>query len=147
MAGILTQAEVNRLIKMLKETVEAQIEFPSEKGSISFNVIGEKRNDEFIININRKGKLAEKCTYQGRVKHSNQILLRLDIDPNGRHTNPAPDSSIIIGNHLHIYSEEYDMKFAISFDVGQKDLYEHCYTFFEKFNIIKPPDVFNQQTM
>lgn len=147
LAGLLTREEAEKLISMLKYTLEKQISFPVEKGGVSFNVTGERREDEFIINIDRKGKNAEKCTYQGRIRQSNQILMRLDIDPNGRHTNPGGNGEIIIGNHLHIYSEDYDMKFAIPFNPGDKDLYELCFTFFEKFNIIEPPTVFYQQTM
>ncbi len=147
LAGTLTQAEADKLIQMLKKTVEEQILFPIEKGGVSFHVIGERRGDEFIINIDRKGKMAEKCTYQGRVQQSNQVLMRLDIDPNGRHTNPEPDGRLIIGNHLHIYCEEHDMKFAIPFDPEDKGLYELCYTFFEKFHIIEPPEVFYQETI
>lgn len=147
MPGLLTEAEANKLIEMLKQTVEEQIIFPQHKGNVSFSVVGERRNDIFIINIDRKGQMAEKCTYQGRIHQSNQVLMRLDIDPNGRHSNPPPESSIIYGNHLHIYTEEYDMKFAIPFDIGNSNLYELCYTFFEKFRIMEPPTVLSQQTI
>ena len=140
MTGTLTQAEANRLIKMLKKTVEDHIVFPNKKGGTSFAVTGDHENDKFIINIDRKGKNAEKCTYQGRVSQSNQILMRLDIDPNGRHTNP--DGELICGNHLHVYHELYDMKFAVTFDIDDKDLFQTCYTFFEKFHIIQPPTMF-----
>lgn len=147
MAGTLTRAEADQLIEMLKRTVESEIEFPYSKGRVSFTVVGERRDDEFIVNIDRKGKLAEKCTYQGRVHQSNQVLIRLDIDPNGRHTNPGPDSEIIYGNHIHIYTPEHDMSYAIPFDVEGKDFFQLCYTFFEKFHIIEPPSVFYQETL
>lgn len=71
MPGLLTKAEADKLIEMLKQTVEEQIIFPQHKGNVSFSVVGERRNDIFIINIDRKGKMAEKCTYQGRVHQSN----------------------------------------------------------------------------
>ena len=147
MPGLLTKAEADKLIEMLKQTVEEQVIFPRYKGNVSFSVVGERRNDIFVVNIDRKGKMAEKCTYQGRVHQSNQVLMRLDIDPNGRHTNPPPESLTICGNHLHIYTEEYDMKYAIPFDIGNADLYDLCYTFFEKFHIIEPPEVISQQTI
>lgn len=147
MAGVLTQAEADALISMLKHTVEAVIDMPPQKGGVSFTVVGERRNDEFTVNIDRKGKAAEKCTYQGRVQQSNQVLLRLDIDPSGKHTNPGPDAEVIHGNHLHIYSENFEMKYAIPFDIGDKDLHNLCYTFFEKFHIVEYPIVYYQQTM
>lgn len=142
---MLTREEANKLIEMLKHTVENTIVFPSLTGRTSFIVVGEHRKDEFVINIDRKGKNAEKCTYQGRIQQTNQVLMRLDIDPTGRHTNPEPIGTIIYGNHLHIYSEEFDMKFAIPFDIEDKDLYSLCYTFFEKFHIIDPPNVLHQE--
>lgn len=132
---------------MLKKTVDECVVFPSKKGGLSFDVVGEHRNNEFVINIDRKGIDFNKCTYQGRVKQSNQILMRLDIDPNARHTNPAPDHELIIGPHLHIYMEGHDMKYAIPFDTNNKSLYELCYVFFQKFNIIEPPQVIYQETL
>ena len=147
MAGLLTQAEADRLIDMLKRAVKTEIYFPSQKGKVTFNVVGDSRSDEFVINIDRKGKAAEKCTYQGRVYYNNQVLMRLDIDPNGMHTNPPPSNEIIRGNHLHIYSEKYDMTYAIPFDIENKDLYSLCYTFFEKFHIVEPPTVYYQETL
>ena len=147
MAGLLTQKEADKLIEMLKRTVEERIIFPHQKGRVSFTVVGDRREDEFIINIDRKGKAAEKCTYQGRLRQSNQVLMRLDVDPNGRHTNPGEDGTIIYGNHLHIYNEEYEMKYAIPFDIQNKGLYELCYTFFTKFHIMEPPAVFEQQVL
>ena len=147
MAGLLTQKEADKLIEMLKRTVEERIIFPHPKGRVSFTVVGDRREDEFIINIDRKGKAAEKCTYQGRLRQSNQVLMRLDVDPNGRHTNPGEDGTIIYGNHLHIYNEEYEMKYAIPFDIQNKGLYELCYTFFTKFHIMEPPAVFEQQVL
>lgn len=147
MTFTLTQMEAKQLIDMLKHTVEQQIQFPSQKGSISFEVVGERREDKFVVNIDRKGKAAEKCTYQGRVHRTNQILMRLDINPTGRHTNPGPDGEVILGNHIHIYREEFDINYAIPFDIEDKDLYDLCYTFFEKFHIIDPPEVFCQPSL
>lgn len=145
MAGLLTQAEADALIEMLKRTLKEQIELPSQKGEISFNVVGDSRENEFVINIDRKGKKAEKCTYQGRVWQSNQVLMRLDINPTGRHTNPGGE--VICGNHLHIYNEEYGMNYAIPFDIESRDFYQLCFTFFEKFHIIEPPEVYYQDSL
>lgn len=147
MATLLTYIEARRLIDMLKKTVQKNIEFPSGKGGIIFDVIGAKRTDEFIINIDRKGIAAEKCTYQSRIKQNNQVLLRLDIDPTGKHTNPGPDGELIRGNHVHIYTEEYGIKYAIPFDINDRNLYDLCFEFFQKFNIIEPPEVVSQLTI
>ena len=143
----LTQAEADMLIDMLKRTVEKHsMEFPSIKGKLSFDVIGERRTDLFVVNIDRKGINAQGCTYQGRIKSNNTILLRLDVNPTAIHPNPSSGEKIY-GSHLHIYTEEYEMREAIPFDTENKDLYDLCYSFFKKFNIIEPPELIYQQSL
>jgi len=75
----LTKTEADSLIAMLKRTVEQQknLSFPSRKGKLCFDVLGERRTDEFVVNIDRKGINAQGCTYQGRIKSNNIILLRV----------------------------------------------------------------------
>ena len=137
----LTNVEARILIEMMKRKVEEQtFTFPEEKGSIVFDVIGDRRSDEFIINFHRGGKKFEKMTYQGRLKTKDIVLMRLDINPTGMHKNPDSDEEII-GSHIHIYDEKHGDKFAFPFDVNDKNLYELCFTFFEKFNIVDPPQI------
>lgn len=144
MATTLTQKEADMLIGMLKKTVEKEINFPSSKGRTEFDVIGERREDVFVVNISRKGMNAQSASYQARARHgSGAILMRLDVNPTSAH--PNPDGERIVGTHLHIYTEEYGIRMAIPFDIENNGLYELCYTFFEKFNIIEPPTV-NYQT-
>jgi len=51
------------------------------------------------------------------------------------------------GTHLHIFTEEYGDGYAIPFDVENKDLYQLCQSFFERFNIIEPPRINQQRTL
>lgn len=135
----LSKDEAEHLIDMMKRKVKNEIlNFPSNKGKIVFDVVGEKKNDFFTVNIDRKGKNANGCTYQGRVKANNQILIRLDVNPSSKHINPS-NGEEIIGTHLHIYSEEYELSEAIPFDTGNKDLFEMCFEFFKRFNIVEEP--------
>jgi len=145
MAVRLSQKEADMLISMLKKTVEKEISLPYAKGRIDFNVLGERREDVFAINISRKGINAAGASYQGRVQTSGIILMRLDVNPTAVHTNP--DGEKIMGTHLHVYTEEHDMAFATSFDIESKDLFQLCYSFFERFNIIEPPSVTQQLTL
>ena len=144
MAIRLTQKEADMLIEMLKKTVEKEISFPSGKGRIMFDVLGDRREDIFAIDISRKGINATGATYQGRVRTSGALLMRLDVNPTAMH--PNPDGEKIKGTHLHIYTEEHDMGFAMPFDIGNKDLFQLCYTFFQRFNIVEPPKVTQQLT-
>ena len=138
----LTQKEADMLIDMLKKTVEKVISFPGTKGRVEFDVLGDRKEDIFAVNISRKGINAAGATYQGKVRTSGAILMRLDVNPTAIHCNPNGEK--IKETHLHIYTEEHDMGLAIPFDVGNKDLYELCYSFFERFNIIEPPSVINR---
>lgn len=141
MAIKLTQQEATLLIDMAKKVVkQTNLEFPTTKGSIDFDVVGERRTDAFIVNIDRKGINAQGCSYQGRIKSSNMILMRLDVNPTAVHVNPS-NGEKILGTHLHVYSETYEMSEAIPFDIGNKDLYKICFIFFERFNIIEPPAI------
>ena len=72
--------------------------------------------------------------------------MRLDINPTGVHENPS-DRKKIYGSHIHIYTEEYELAEAIPFDTEGKDLYDLCYTFFEKFNIIESPQIIYQHSL
>jgi hypothetical protein len=40
-----------------------------------------------------------------------------------------------------------ELKEAIPFDVNNKDLYQLCFSFFERFNIVDPPTISNQLTI
>ena len=145
MAIKLTQKEADMLIDMLKKTVEKEIEFPQTKGRVEFDVQGDRREDIFAINISRKGINATGASYHGRARTRGNDLMRLDVNPTGVHTNP--DGEKITGTHLHVYTEEHDMSLAIPFDIENKDLYQLCYSFFERFNIVEPPYISHQLTL
>jgi len=130
------------LIEMLKKTVEKDVSFPSDKGRVEFDVQGDRREDVFAVNISRKGINAESASYQGRVRTRGTILMRLDVNPTAVH--PNPDGDKITGTHLHIYTEEHEMAYATPFDIENKDLYQLCFLFFERFNIVEPPNVTQQ---
>lgn len=136
----ITTEEAIRLIDMLKQhSLKTKLKFPDKKGKLEFNVYGEKLNqDEFVVNIERKGINLTSATFQGRIKSDNSILLRLDINPTGKHMNPS-NGEIIEGSHLHTYTEEYGDKEAVVFNPESDDLYDVCLEFFEKFNIIESP--------
>jgi hypothetical protein len=138
----LTQREADMLIEMLKKTVEKEVALPSGKGRVEFDVIGERKEDRFAVNIERKGIDDKGASYQGRARFNGVILIRLDVNPTNTHVNP--DGEKITGTHIHVYTEEHDMRMAMPFDVANKDLYQLCYTFFERFHIIEPPEITQQ---
>ncbi len=138
----LTQKEADKLIAMLKRTVEKEVSFPQKKGRVEFDVTGDRRDDIFVVNISRKGINASGASYQGRSRTRGHLLMRLDINPTQVHRNP--DGEKITGTHLHVYTEEHGMDMATPFDIGNNDLYQLCTLFFEKFNIIEQPVLAHQ---
>ena len=96
---MLTQQEADALLRELKE---------NKYGKLA--LVGKDSNTDFIVDVNRRGTLRiEKCTFQERV-FGNTPLLRLDID-GPEHQNP--DGTILSRNHLHIYREGYEVRWAI----------------------------------
>ena len=96
----LTQQEADMLIAMLKKKLKEQgkLQFPSKGGKLQFEVLGERKIDEFVINIDRKGIDSKKGTYQGRVKANNTILMRIDIGNTLVHQ--QPDGNKLHGSHI-----------------------------------------------
>lgn len=132
----LSTEEAKELIDLLKAKVtETKLKFPNLGGKLEFDVIAQKDGQKFIVNITRSGKNKNKCTYQGRTYINSIPLLRLDVSPTATHINP--DGEKIVGSHLHIYQEDCEMLQATPFDIEDKDLFENCLIFFEKFNILK----------
>lgn len=92
----------------------------------------EKRSDKFLLTI-YEGKHSSflsvevspgrKSTFQ--TMHSPDVLVRVDVDENARHTNP--DGSVIVGSHVHIANEmegsrhAYPISSAEAFEVVGSD--------------------------
>ena len=145
----LTQEEADILIAMIKKFIDKKgngqvMELPNIKERVFFEVVGEKREDKFLIHLEDKriNEYAKKFTCQGRLKSNDIILMRLDINPTGRHKNP--DGEKIHGNHIHIYKEGDDDGWAIPIDIDDNSFIEVCYNFFERFNIVEPPYLQNR---
>ena len=120
---MLTQEEADNLISELKEIreISGAIPFPEPGIYQKLDLVSSDRERTYIVDIQRKGYMnyVKKCTYQGRYR-KDIILLRLDID-GPEHTNPGPDGEKLPKNHLHIYREGLDDKFAIPVPPNIKD--------------------------
>lgn len=144
MASIkITQEEAEKLLEMLKNTLVEQVQFPSAGKSIEFNVEGETKEDIFVINIFR-GKINRlKYNIGARVMKNGIVLLELHINPSNRH--PNPDGKLITGNHWHIYSEKYGLKWAFpADDINSEDFEKNTISFLIKFNVVEKPNVIYQ---
>ncbi len=141
MASIkISQEEADKLLKMLKYSLVSEINFPSKGNAIEFNVIGDKKQDVFAINIFR-GKINRlKYNLGARIIKNGILLLELHINPSNIHTNP--DGEKIEGSHWHIYSEEYGRLWAFpTGDFNSEQFVENTIAFLNKFNVIEQPAI------
>ncbi len=136
----LTQKEADYLLKMLKKTLTAEINFPSKNSAVEFDVQGDTKQDLFTVKIFRGKIKHNKYTFGARIKKDGILLLELHINPGSPHCNP--DDTIIVGSHWHVYREGYDRKFAFpASNINDDDFIENTMLFFDKFNIIGKPVV------
>lgn len=82
---------------------------PGKALSISL-MSSEDRSCKFILTVfeGKRNSALILAAYPGRkttlqTRQSNDVLVRVDIDPNAKHTNP--DDSVIEGSHVHIARE------------------------------------------
>lgn len=106
---MLSQQEVDELLTMIKILKHnGPLEFPEPGKALKMDAVGEENNEKFIIDVNRKGQIKIRCTYQTRYGKS-IILLRIDL-VGGKHINP--DGTIVECPHIHIYREGYEDRWA-----------------------------------
>ena len=136
----ISQKEANELLDMLKHTLVSEINFPSKGESVEFNVVGDKKQDVFAINIFR-GKINRlKYNIGARIIKNGILLLELHINPSTIHTNP--DGEKITGSHWHIYIEEYGRLWAFpTEDFNSEHFVENTVAFLDKFNVIEKPKI------
>ena len=112
----LSQSEADRLLKLPKQfTTNDILEMSVQsKNNVVRELVSEDRKELFILNYGRYGRDSLKLKYQTRAREV-IILARLDINSTP-HRNPPtenfPEGQLITSNHIHIYREGYDDKFA-----------------------------------
>lgn len=143
---MLSQQEADVLLAMIKILMHrGPLKIPEPGNELKLEVVSESENERFIIDINRKGKLKVRCTYQTRYRKS-IILLRIDLI-GGKHMNP--DGTIVECPHIHIYREGFEDRWAYPLndimDIKDSfDLIEVLLKFLEYNNIRNIPDEINE---
>ncbi len=142
----LTQKEADDLLDLLKKCVETKISMPSKGCREDCDVYAiEKKNEKFVISINRKTLFTDKVSFVARYLRDNTILLRLDIAPTAPHKNPPGfPYEEINGTHLHIYKEGFESKYAIPFEVNDELLEDKFLSFLKMFKVIEEPIIICQ---
>lgn len=140
---MLSQIEADNLMALPKKMTTNTIELPSTGNSARFDILSVDDHQKFLLDINRKSTIKlTKCGYQERYNNSNIILVRLDI--NGPpHTNP--DGAEVPGDHIHIYKENYDTRWAYPLSMEQwqdtTDLAICLESFLRYCNVIWLPNI------
>lgn len=134
----ISQEEADRLLHMLKRSLASEITFPLKSESAEFDVIGDKRQDLFTIKIFRGRINHLKYNLGARITRNGILLLELHINPSNVHFNP--DGNKIVGNHWHIYSEEFGRLWALpAGDIECEQFTDNTIIFLEKFHVIEKP--------
>ena len=137
------RAEIERLLNLLKRALVDSITLPEKRERIDFDVEAKTGKEKFKISIYRGNVNREKYDYNALVLADNIPLLQLHINPSNKHINP--DGKEIIGNHWHIYDEEYGRKVAFeASDINADDFIEVTLRFLDKFNVLEKPQIFQQ---
>lgn len=146
MGSILTQAEADALIRMIKTSLANTVYFPSKGEKKEFQVRGDTAKDLFDIQLFRGNIASSKTNYEAIVCLKKIPILELHVGETLRHRNP--DGSLIIGSHWHIYNQQYGRALAIpATDINSPDFERNTMKFFNEFNIVSPPVVVYQQEL
>lgn len=146
MSDKISQAEAERLLKMLKHCLTDVITFPLKSETETFEVIGDNKNDVFVIRIYHGNRNSLKYNFGAQIKNKSILLLELHINPSNIHINP--DGEKIKGNHWHIYSEQYDRRFAFrAEDIESDKFVENTLAFLDRFHVLDNPEINYQEEL
>lgn len=143
---MLTNQEAQILIDLLKKQKKiSDINFPSVGEQKSIEVVSDDNTEKFLIDVDRGRIDVSKCTYQERY-NKYFPLIRLDICDSFHYN---PDGEKIVGSHIHIYDEEYEMRFAHKIPHGiikdKSDIIQILIDFLEYCNVNQYGNIVDQR--
>lgn len=133
---MLTEKEAIELINVFKILTDNIVDLPHIGKSKELEAIQKYNSKQkFTIYIHRSGRNINKISYHAMDNKTKTSLMRLDIvDKDHAHKNP--DGEIIYGTHLHIFKDNFEIKYAKEFNIDDNNLVQSCLTFFSLFKII-----------
>ena len=144
MSDILTQNEADALIKMNKIAINDQaINLPDFGGRVEIPLQSQDKQEQFVLNYRRGSIDLSKLNHHFRGR-KNVGLVRLDIDGKP-HRNP--DGIEIGPNHLHLYRQGYELKWAFEIPEDKFPNLKNSYNTlldFLKYLYVKKIPKFNQ---
>jgi hypothetical protein len=109
---MLTQTEADTLIVMPKQFVDETMVTLPPGADQTRELWGDDKRELFLLDLWRGTMRLSKVRYQNRARKA-IVLLRVEIN-GAPHTNP--DGTRMDGNHIHIYQEGYEAKWAFPLD-------------------------------
>ena len=124
----LSQSEVNALMEMTKFFVKENPKFPDNGNDTSFELSANNNREKFFLDVGRSGKIELGKTKIQNRHSSYTVLVRLEIDA-PPHINP--DGTNQGRNHIHIYKEGYEDRWAYNIDEFENASFGGCTCFQE----------------
>ena len=124
----LKDEEVRQLINRLKKPFNSkkfnkryQEAINTLLNSVNFEeIVVDSDEIDYVVRIYRGRLDPSRFSIHIRFKEFQHHLVRLDINPSQRHMNPETNE-IIVGSHLHIYSNLHDKKDIIAIPIEKSD--------------------------
>ena len=122
----LTDLEVKEIIKRLKypkriaSYSEIRAIVSSMFGTIDIDeAIIDENDTQYILHIFRGKRNYNRFSIHLRLKEFHDHIVRVDINPSNKHTNP--DGEIVEGSHIHIYSNKFPRRDQIAIPLEESD--------------------------
>lgn len=130
----LTQREADRLIALIKETVDTTLRLPAAgQKHVRFSVIASNEPEVFDIQLYQGAFDPQKQHFTALLDTPKIRIMHLCI--NG-HKHRNPDGTVIGPTHLHIYREGFSDGYAIPIDITSPDFADNLMFFLKEFNVV-----------
>lgn len=132
----LSQQEADRLIKVVKNTVEKFFLMPAAGEQNNEFHVESDGGERFTIAVYQGTRNASRHQMSARISRGGTPLLRLCVN-SSPHTNP--DGTRVGGTHWHIYTEGFDDWVAFPADLESDGFVDDTIALLDKFNVIEKP--------
>ena len=122
----LSKVEVDLLIDRLKNPMnllsygEINVKLSAMFNSINITeAVIDDGDVEYFLHVYRGKYDMTRFSFHLRFKDNHEHLVRVDINPTGKHVNP--DGSVITDSHMHIYNPESSKKDSFAIPLNPKE--------------------------
>lgn len=133
----LTEEEARSLIREVKRSVESWVAMPAAgEQNKEFNVESSNSEHHYTVALYQGRKNPHRHSISARITVNGVLLLRLCVN-GSPHNNP--DKTRVSGTHWHIYSEEYEDRYAVEASLSSDDFIDSTVALLERFHVVEKP--------